>query len=268
MQKRTRFKMLAAVILSGMVLYTGISFINANISHNAVPKSYYSSNQTNRSMGEVMQVKAETMPEVLLVNKEHELPKDYVPKDLVAPKVRFNANKGEEKTFLSETAAHALEQLFAGADADGIKLYGVSGYRSYQTQYGLYYRQIYRNGQTYADLYSARPGKSEHQTGMAIDLSCASLGGTLVTRFASTPEGIWLAEHCTEYGFIIRYPEGKTEITGYAYEPWHIRYVGKSVAKYLKEKDITLDQYKKAVSYTDWQEDSSEKRICDNKDCE
>ena len=89
----------------------------------------------------------------------------------------------------------------------------------------------------YADAYSARPGHSEHQTGYTIDCN------TIDTNFGSTPEGIWLRDHCHEYGFIIRYPLGRENITGYAYEPWHIRYVGVEYATEIYEQGLTLEEY-------------------------
>ena len=242
----------ALFLLSSVAcLATACSIVNANVKHTAYPKSYYSSNTDNISAGEYMQVKSE-YAKVLLVNKEHALPMDYVPKKLVVPQVSFDAAQGEEKTYMEEEAASALEKLFAAAQEEQIALCGVSGYRSYNTQNELYYRSVYRNGLAYASIYSAQPGNSEHQTGLAIDVSCAEVGYSLVTKFAETKEGIWLAEHCSEYGFIVRYPEGKTDITGYAYEPWHIRYVGVRAAKYLKEHDITLDQYPGALSFASY----------------
>ena len=153
---------------------------------------------------------------------------------------------------MTKTAALALEELFDQADKDGIKLYGVSGYRSYTTQQFVYQNNINRFGMANAEIYSAKPGASEHQTGLAVDVSCASMGSSLSAGFAQTKEGIWLAEHCANYGFIIRYPMDRTDITGYGYEPWHIRYVGKEVAKYLTENDLVLEEYEGAKSYEEW----------------
>ena len=98
-------------------------------------------------------------------------------------------------------------------------------------------------GADYTNRYSAKPGYSEHQTGLSIDVSASSIGNRLSESFGSTDEGIWLAAHAHEYGFIIRYPKDKASITGYAYEPWHIRYVGIELATYLYENNLTLEEY-------------------------
>lgn len=219
--------------------------------HSVLSKSYYYNKESNIVMGDIVSIKVEN-PKVLLVNKEHELPADYVPENLVMPEVEFAANAAEERRYMDKTAAEALEDLFAAAKEDGVELIGVSGYRSYNTQSGIYYHNLRRNGYGYTSIYSAQPGKSEHQTGLAIDVSCEEIGCQLYSRFAQTKEGIWLREHCEEYGFIIRYAENKTDITGYAYEPWHIRYVGVKVAQYLKLHDITLDEYGKAMGYEEY----------------
>lgn len=235
-------------ILAILIVLTAGDIISNLTVHSAFSKSYYYSDDSNIGMGERMTVKAQT-PKVLLVNKEHVLPADYVPENLVMPDVVFAANTADERRKMEPQAAEALEELFAAGQQDGVQLVGVSGFRSYSTQSSLYYRSIRRNGYNYASVYSAQPGKSEHQTGLAIDVSCAEVGYELYSRFAQTKEGIWLAEHCEEYGFIIRYPEGKTDITGYAYEPWHIRYVGTAVAQYLRAHDMTLDEYCGAMPY-------------------
>ena len=248
--KKARSVITGALVLGlcGAVAFSALSYVDANTYHTAYSKSYYISKQSNLSAGEYKKVKSECS-KVLLVNKENPLPVDYVPENLVVPDVEFNASVGEEKTYMDKEAAAALEQLFAAGEQDGIRLVGISGYRSYGTQYNLYYRSVYRNGADYANVYSARAGYSEHQTGLAIDVSSASAGYGLVTSFATTKEGIWLAENCADYGFIVRYPEGKTDITGYAYEPWHIRYVGVRAAKYLLKHEITLDEYQGALAY-------------------
>ncbi|MBQ3861890.1 MAG: M15 family metallopeptidase, partial [Clostridia bacterium] len=131
----------------------------------------------------------------------------------------------------------ALDALSAGAAANGLSIYAISGYRSYEYQLGLYDRYVARDGKAEADRYSARAGHSEHQTGLAVDVN------SLEYAFADTAEGQWLAAHCAEYGFILRYPEGKEEITGYRYEPWHIRYLGVETAKKVAESGLTLEEY-------------------------
>lgn len=179
----------------------------------------------------------------VFVNKEYSLPKDYIPADLVIPDVLFNINHYDEKKLLRQEAATALEQLFQSAQEDHIILCGISGYRSYKRQNEIYTKNIATKGAAYTNQYSAKPGYSEHQTGWSIDVSASCINYRLDAAFGGTPEGQWLAKHCHLFGFIIRYPENKSEITGYAYEPWHIRYVGVELATYLMKNELTLEEY-------------------------
>lgn len=179
----------------------------------------------------------------VLVNKLVVLPDGYEPSDLVEPKVRFIFTEKSEKRLLRKEAAQALEQLFAGAEKDGIFLAGVSGYRSYETQKGLFNYFVQTQGEAIARRYSAEPGHSEHQTGLAMDVSASTGKCAADDCFADTPEASWLAAHAPEYGFIIRYPKGKEAITGYAYEPWHLRYLGKSLAQKVAASGLTLEEY-------------------------
>ena len=155
---------------------------------------------------------------ILIANKSYSLPADYAPG-------------------VSEEAQSAFEEMAAGAAQDGINLYIASGFRSYDYQAKLYQRYVDRDGKEKADTYSARPGHSEHQTGLAFDLNEVS------DAFIGTPEAEWLAAHAHEYGFIIRYPADKVEITGYKYEPWHVRYLGKETAAAVYESGLCLEEY-------------------------
>lgn len=183
----------------------------------------------------------------VLVNKELALPEDYEPSDLVYPDVRFTFKEKIEKRMMRSEAAKALEEMFAGAEKDGIYLAGVSAYRSHSTQKGLFNRYVERDGEEKAKTYSAVPGHSEHETGLAIDVSGSDGKCAAEDCFGGTKEAEWLARHSAEYGFIIRYPEGKEAITGYKYEPWHLRYVGKEIAADIFERGITLEEYYDAV---------------------
>lgn len=185
-----------------------------------------------------------------LVNREYPLTAAYAPTDLVIPDIKFSfSDKTLDKRKLRKVAADALTELCAAALAeDGLTIYGVSGYRSYDRQYEIYGTHIVTDiteGNTFrnTNLYSAAPGNSEHQSGLAMDVSCKSLGYGLDTLFATTPEGIWLKENCWRFGFILRYPKDKEHITGYAYEPWHIRYVGVPLAYHLYTTGLTLEEY-------------------------
>jgi zinc D-Ala-D-Ala carboxypeptidase len=179
----------------------------------------------------------------VVVNKQRNLPDGYVPQKLVEPNIRFSFKEKSEKKLMQEVAARALEQLFAKATEDKIDLFGISAYRSYATQKSLFEYYVKTQGEKSARQYSAMPGQSEHQTGLSIDVSSPSAKLTLEEVFATTKEGKWLAEHCAEFGFIIRYPKGKESVTGYNYEPWHIRYVGKEIAREIMEQGITLEEY-------------------------
>lgn len=183
----------------------------------------------------------------VMINKQYGLPDNYKPTDLVYPDVRFLFKEKIEKRMMRSEAAKALEEMFAAAEEDGIYLAGVSAYRSQATQTALYNRYVERDGEEKARTYSAVPGYSEHQTGLAIDVSGSDGKCAAESCFGGTKEAEWLAQHSAEYGYIIRYPEGKEDITGYKYEPWHIRYVGKEIAAYIAENGITLEEYYDAV---------------------
>lgn len=192
---------------------------------------------------EAVEVVAEPASVTVLVNKKYALPRDYAPDDLVEPNVPFIFKEKLEKRKMRKEAAEALEALFAAAEEDGILLAGVSGYRSYNTQKGLYNWYVSRDGQEAADRYSARPGHSEHSTGLAMDVSGIDGKCAATDCFGDTKEAAWLAEHVYDYGFIIRYPEGKEDITGYKYEPWHLRYVGTEASREIRDLGLTLEEY-------------------------
>ncbi len=178
---------------------------------------------------------------MILVNKQYSLSKDYVPSDLVKPDVTFADGVMESRRQMRAPAASALEKMFAAAQEDGITLLAISGFRSYETQEAIYYRRLEETSQAYVDKYIAKPGRSEHQSGLAMDLGCP--GNTyLEESFAKTDAYAWLLEHCGEYGFIIRYRENLVEETGYAFEPWHVRYVGDPASE-IMERGISLEAY-------------------------
>ncbi|MRG86899.1 M15 family metallopeptidase [Salinibacillus xinjiangensis] len=179
----------------------------------------------------------------IVVNKKRKLPDGYVPPNLVYPDIPFSFDEKIDKRKMRKVAAGPIEELFKGAEEAGIDLVAVSGYRSYATQKAIFNRNVQQNGEEHAKMYSAMPGHSEHQTGLTMDVSTVAVTFQLVEDFRETEEGAWLAKHAHEYGFIIRYPKGKEDITGYAYEPWHIRYVGKEMATEIYEQQLTLEEY-------------------------
>lgn len=155
---------------------------------------------------------------VPIANKTYAVPADY--------------NPG-----LDPQARSAFETMKAAAASEGLTLEIVSGFRSYDEQKSIYNNYVENEGKDEADSKSARPGHSEHQLGLAMDLN------SLKTSFKDTPEGKWLANNCYKYGFIIRYPEDKVSITGYVYEPWHVRYLGVNLATKVFNSGLCLEEY-------------------------
>lgn len=182
-------------------------------------------------------------PYCRLINREFTLSETYVPEDLVPCDFPFAASEHAEKRLLCRAAAEAAKHLLKYGKSFGCYLYGISGYRSYDRQREIYEQRLREAGPEYTCQYIARPGESEHQSGLALDLSCPAVHLELEEAFASTGEGRWLSAYAPMFGFILRYPRGKESITGYAWEPWHIRYVGKSLALYLSLTGMTLEEY-------------------------
>ncbi|MED4531988.1 M15 family metallopeptidase [Metabacillus fastidiosus] len=179
-----------------------------------------------------------------LVNKEFALPATYEPDDLVIPNVEFSFGKADvPQRYIRKEAAAALEGLFEQAEKEGIELLAVSGYRSYSRQLGVLNNEEKKKGKELARQTVALPGQSEHQSGLAMDVSSRSNNLELSEAFGETEEGKWLRENAHRFGYIIRYQKGKEEITGYQYEPWHLRYVGVERAKVIFEHDMTLEEY-------------------------
>lgn len=170
---------------------------------------------------------------IILVNKKNPLPKTYAPK--------VTTIQGQKGT---QEAVNAMNKMVKGAkDSMGYDIRVVSGYRDYSYQENLYKGYVDRDGKESADKYSARPGFSEHQTGLTFDVLSGKTT-TLIEAFGDTSEGKWIAENAYKYGFIVRYPKGKESITGYQYEPWHLRYIGEEKAKDFKESGkTTLEEY-------------------------
>ncbi|SES87604.1 D-alanyl-D-alanine carboxypeptidase [Natronincola peptidivorans] len=179
----------------------------------------------------------------VLVNKKRMLPSYYQPNDLIIPSVPFPFEEDLPRKYMRKEAAKALESLFEAATEDNYTLFATSGYRSYERQKSIFQQRAAAQGEDVANRTSARPGQSEHQTGLAMDVTTYQVNYRLTAKFGETKEGIWLAESAHRYGFIIRYPKGKEQITGYSYEPWHLRYVGEKLATYLYENHLTLEEY-------------------------
>lgn len=179
---------------------------------------------------------------LLLVNKENPVAQDYKPEDL-APIKYYAADRTPVARFMRKEAAEHFHLMVEEAKNNGFEPVMTTAYRDYGFQKNLYDNYVTNYGQQEADKFSAKPGQSEHQTGLAVDVTSANVNYELSYDFGKTEEGKWLSENAHEFGFILRFPEGKTDITGYSYEPWHFRYVGKEVAYEIFKDKTTLEQF-------------------------
>ena len=179
---------------------------------------------------------------LILINKHYPAPEGYEPPDRILPANRAT-NREEVAQYLTREAADAFNALSADAAAQGYTIVVTTAYRDKSYQSVLYNNYVNKDGQAAADTYSARPGYSEHQTGLSTDVSSPSVNYQLTKDYINTAEGKWLNDNCHKYGFIIRFPDGAEGITGYTYEPWHIRYVGVENATQIHEAGITLEEF-------------------------
>ncbi|MDD2435433.1 MAG: M15 family metallopeptidase [Bacilli bacterium] len=173
---------------------------------------------------------------LILVNKENGLPSSYIPTDLELIDHKF----AYDNKYLRKEARHSIEKLGSDALSLGYKIVVVSAFRDYKYQHDLHHEYIKVKGLEDAQLCSARPGYSEHQTGLAIDAMGSNNDYNL---FEDSIEFKWMKNNAHKYGFILRYPKDKTNITGYKYEPWHYRYVGLKAALDIYKNDLTLEEY-------------------------
>lgn len=178
-----------------------------------------------------------------IVNKKRPLPAGYVPPNLSVPNVTRRLDEDNESMKIDSDITKNIEELFSAAKQSGHPLLFASGYRSEEYQRQLFQRYVREGGQEYADKTSAKPGTSEHQTGLAFDVCEANKDCELETSFGNTNTGRWVKDNAHKYGFIVRYLEGKENETGYTYEPWHLRYVGTDLAKELHSTNRTMEDY-------------------------
>lgn len=197
--------------------------MNVNI---GLDKPYYTNTKPTKNLN----------TNLILVNKYHYLTKNYVPNNLVP----INPDYARSGMSLVKEAKEAFEKLSQDAKQDNMMIFAISSYRSYDYQLNLYNTYVAADGKKAADTYSARAGFSEHQTGLVVDVYD---GITPYTSFEETKEFKWMQENAYKYGFILRYPKDKVKITGYQYESWHYRYVGKKIAKIIKEANLSLEEY-------------------------
>ena len=234
--------LLLIIVLLGGALYWKNHTEDADRQHN--------SGTNNQATAQDFNKKAHSLDDPtsiwVVANKQRPLnPKTYAPSDLVVPNIPLRATITSTEKQVRQVTATALEKLASDAKQQGLDFNLQSGYRSYDFQVSLYNRYVSQQGKAVADSQSARPGFSEHQTGLAADLGSVSHPECDVEDcFGTTPEGKWLAGNAYKYGFIIRYPQGLDNVTGYIYEPWHVRYVGIDLATEMHKQGIaTLEQF-------------------------
>lgn len=194
----------------------------------------------NHKFYEQMQDANLELDTLMLVNKYYKLPSDYVPDDLVNVSTKYAWGDAGSKQ-VREIAYNAFLDMWNEAQNDGFYLMINSAYRSYQSQEKVYDDYMKKRGERYADTIAARPGSSEHQTGLSLDIF--SKNNSNKNTFKDTEEALWLKDNAHRFGFTLRYPEDKVNITGYGFESWHYRYVGIEAATYIYENNITFDEY-------------------------
>lgn len=180
-------------------------------------------------------------PQLCLVTRQRGISPAYVPPDLVPIPPEHTVSRSQ--VLLRKDAAEALVRMFNAAQADGYELLALSGYRSYAEQAEVLRQEIRTYGEAQARRQVAEPGHSEHQLGDAMDVTVPRKPYALDQSFGTEPEGLWVAANAPRFGFVISYPQGKEHITGYIYEPWHIRYVGTPLAERIAASGLTLTEY-------------------------
>lgn len=247
--KKIKIAVVLIFLCSGVYLVMNKNNIEKNKEINKNEISLASSNNSNleNDNSEINYKEVENLENILnnpffiLVNRDNKLSEDYIPNNLKLSEVEFLDYI--ETRDLESTTADALKEMFDAALEDGVTLLGASGYRSYNIQKNLYDSRVASMGEERTSLYTAQPGASEHQTGLAIDILSSDYQN-LDDGFENSKGFEWLINNCYKYGFILRYLEGKEDITGYNYEPWHFRYIGNvEIAKDIMERGIVFEEY-------------------------
>lgn len=239
--KKTLFYIIAPAILLILIIIGSNDSARDSFSRIKVKKTATSSNSFNKSRLSI----DDPASLWVVVNKTRPLsPTNYAPNDLVIPNVPLRFSTDYEEMQLRKPAADSLEKMVLDAKEEGINLLLASGYRSYDLQTTVYNNFVGNQGRETADTQSARPGYSEHQTGLAVDLGRTDRSCEIEDCFASTNESKWLAANSYKYGFIVRYQPDTKAVAGYQYEPWHFRYVGPELATQLKnQNNPTLEEF-------------------------
>lgn len=240
---------LLIVIVGGVIILTHkhVTDPSAPVNQSKKPANSSQNSTTNSTTFNKSQFSLTDPTSIwVVVNKKRPLePKTYAPNDLVVPDITLRSNITSDERQVRQVTADALKKMTDAAKTDGLTLTLESGYRSYSFQVNLYNTYVKQQGQAVADTQSARPGYSEHQTGLAADLGGTTNPSCNVEQcYADTQEGKWLAANAYKYGFIIRYPNDKTSVTGYEYEPWHVRYVGTDLSTEMHNQGVeTLEEF-------------------------
>lgn len=260
MSKKVKIIIASAVLIVSAAGLATVFLVNNKSSNNNEQQTSQTSEAEPEDKGTVKPTNTEKTPEPqpktappppqlaidnpasasVVVNKQRPISSSYSPSDLRKPNVALKSSG----LALRAEAASALERMFTDASAQSANLMLGSAYRSYSSQSSIYNNYVRSYGQAEADRFSARPGTSEHQTGWAADLSQRyDQSCWLEICFGATAEGQWLKNNAHKYGFIIRYPNGKEGITGYQYEPWHVRYFGTDLANKIHSAGQTVEEY-------------------------
>ncbi|HSX43288.1 MAG TPA: M15 family metallopeptidase [Candidatus Saccharimonadales bacterium] len=240
MKKRVLFGIIAVlvIVLGGIAYFALTTYNDGRTNKSSTPKSTPKTSATKPTPEPTFNKRQYSLTDPsspwVIVNKQHPLsPISYAPTDLAA------IGNGQQ---MRAEAATALQKMFTDASAAGFTLVADSGYRSYDTQVSTYGSVVKAYGQAYADTVSARPGFSEHQTGWAVDIG--SNGCHVADCFGATADGKWTQANAYKYGFLLRYPDSLTSITGYSHEAWHFRYIGIPLATELHAQNVlTLEQF-------------------------
>lgn len=234
---KLKYKLIPVVVVGGLLLLLlmaqKVIAPNVNIGHKNNISETFNKKQYSLEKPDSLWI---------IVNKKRPLPSTFAPSKLTAANFKGQPAESSEIPIKNEVY-EPLAKLIADAIKDGNKLFLISGYRSYSVQKQVYDASVTQDGKEKADKTSARPGHSEHQTGLAADLGTIDHKCELQTCFGETDEGKWLANNAHKYGFVLRYPKGKDHITGFSYEPWHIRYVGIDLAEAVYKSNLTLEQF-------------------------
>lgn len=249
----------AVALIGGMYFFINSNKNNSDITKNNLIISAPQDDKNNEEIAtedkaenEEQRIKEEKKSKIKdnsnfrLVNKENYLDESFIPENLILTEIEFLSYI--ETRSLTEETANAAKAMFDAARNDGITLLGASGYRSYDIQVGLFSGRAAELGEEAASQYTAPPGASEHQTGLALDILGADYQ-FLDDGFDQSESFKWLVENCSKYGFILRYIKGKEDITGFGYEPWHFRYIGDNeIAQEIMDRGITLEEYLQEIN--------------------